>query len=890
MLLPLKPLFKKAYLAWDPSEKCLRYVKWSEALAATCACYGLSYYLSSSKIEPKLEREIQALATPTFGTFLSTLKLFKNEVVSTIPLSLGRFLAFGYDSRAYPKIGPSVEKLHSIFSLGKIDLNKLVTTDLLETLLGARNRGLGHGGVPQTEETLAVEEICKCLETTCSNQLKASMLAITDIRADELHPGKFMERGIRWDDDGEHPWEEQRSREELIPLKRLCFLHKGILVQAPPFLQIDQGSFWFLQKYRRGGKSLFTDFEGTQSKSDAYWDDHLRSFLEGRFERAGRTTVQISLTGVYHDLPEETEAYTKFIGREKDLESLALQLSPARRTHIVALGGVGGVGKTALARSFVESITKSPDSIRHFDYVVWVSAKTSILKEEIEPLVPGFADIEDVLDEIARVADSPELIYQRPFERKKEQILGLLADGRFLLAIDNFETVKRKPAFWDFLLEIPAPSKALVTSRETFSEGCITIQVLELGEKEALEVFQNECRNLDVSDSKMLLSQRNKEQLIQRTGGIPLALKHIAILLARGYGLSDALQKLSGKQGPIADFCFRETFKILDKIEKTTWIALGIFERPVAVGELVQITGLSETELLNSLNTLKTYTIVNRATDGEGFQEFSCLPLTLEFAKKEAENWLPASEMMHRYKQYRTVIARAGVEDSRSEAGRIIKESGAVHPRLVARELAKRAMTLYRSGDVLEAMELIKSAERVDPGEKSVWEVKAEIEMGEFEFDLARDSYIKLLTFSRYDLNALRQLAFIEKRLEHWDQAIEYGRRVTQLPGATKKDWHILGNMYYRNGRVEWEKGNRTKREAALLEAVECLKAAFYPNPSSYAEKKHNVVACDTLARTYKYLGRQQDAEETILKGLDWEPYSSMLLDLQLSLLDRQRH
>jgi hypothetical protein len=96
--------------------------------------------------------------------------------------------------------------------------------------------------------------------------------------------------------------------------------------------------------------------------------------------------------------------------------------------------------------------------------------------------------------------------------------------------------------------------------------------------------------------------------------------------------------------------------------------------------------------------------------------------------------------------------------------------------------------------------------------------------------------------------------------------------------------------MYYRNARVEWERGNRTKREAALLEAVECLRSAFYPNPSSYAEKKHNVVACDTLARTYKYLGRQQDAEEIILKGLEWEPYSSMLLELQLSLLDRQRH
>jgi hypothetical protein len=78
--------------------------------------------------------------------------------------------------------------------------------------------------------------------------------------------------------------------------------------------------------------------------------------------------------------------------------------------------------------------------------------------------------------------------------------------------------------------------------------------------------------------------------------------------------------------------------------------------------------------------------------------------------------------------------------------------------------------------------------------------------------------------------------------MEHWEQAIEYGRRVTQLPGATKKDSHILGSAYYRNARAEWEKGNKTKREAALLEAVECLRAAFYSNPASYAERKHNVI------------------------------------------------
>jgi tetratricopeptide (TPR) repeat protein len=890
MLLPLKPLFKAAYLAWDPSEKCLRFLKWAEALTAATACYALSHYLNSPRLEPRLEREIQALGLPTFGTYLSILQWFASAPSDSLQPDLSSFLSYNYDSKKHPTLTPSVKRLVSTFSLEMLDSERINSTGLLRILLGARNKGIGHGGIPQPEDMNAIQEICKVLDLIASDFLRAGMLGITEIRADENRPGYYLERGIRWDASGEHPWEEQRAAENLLQLRSLSFLDRRNPVPAPPFIQVDQGALWFLQKYRKGGKSPFTDFFGNQPKNNPYWDDALRSFLEGRYERAGKQSLQISSTGVYHNLPDESDAYTKFIGRVKELENLAFQLGPSRRTHILALGGVGGVGKTALSRAFVRSIAISKDSERDFDYVVWVSAKTTILKEEIEPLAPGFADVEDVLDEIARVAESPELIYQRPFEKKKEQILSLLSDGRFLLVIDNFETVKNKKAFWEFMLEIPAPSKVLVTSRETFTEGCLTVQVLELEEAEALEVFRYECSNLGLDASKIVVSVKDKEHLIHRTGGIPLALKHVAILMVRGNTLHEALNRLGAKEGPIADFCFRETFKVLDKFEKATWIGLGIFQRPVALGELVQVTALPEADLLKSLNSLKSFSIVNRSIDEAGEEEFSCLPLTLGFAKKEMENWPPAAEMLHRYKQYRAVISRAGIKDSGTEAGRIVRDSKAVHPKLVTRELSKRAMILYRSGDVQEAIELIEAAERLDPKERSLWEVKAEVEMGEFRYDAARDCYLKLLSFSPYDLNALRQLVFIEKRTEHWDQAIEHGRRITQLPGTTKKDWHILGSMYYRKGRLEWEKGNRSQREAALLDAVECLRAAFYPAPATYPEKKHNVIASDTLARTYKYLGKPDDAEETILKGLEWDPYNPMLLELQSSLLDRPWH
>jgi tetratricopeptide (TPR) repeat protein len=878
-------------LEWNASEKCTRFLKWAEALAAVSSCSALSGYLKASKLDRRVEKQGQALATPTFGTYLAVMQLFNENVYRGVPKDVVKFIRYRYDSRQYPDLGVAVETLKSSFSMTSNFPRDTTSLNLFEILVFVRNRGSGHGGLPGSTEAEAIQTVCRALESGFESTTSIKLLIVSETKTSADRAGEFVERGVIYEGETEHPWERQKASEDLLSVKQLhIFDDDGIPVPFPPVLQVDRHSLWFLQKYRRGGGSTFSDFQGVAPKNDSYWDQYLRTFFEERFERAGKGTIQLSFTGVYHNLPPESDSYTKFVGRETDLGNLASSLSPQRQTHIVALGGVGGVGKTALARSFVQSTSVAGDSDRNFDYVVWISAKTSVLKEEVETLDPGFEDIEDVLDEIARVADSPELIYFRPFESKKSLVWNLLSGGRFLLVIDNFETVKRKETFWRFLLDIPAPSKVLVTSRETFSEGCLTLQIVELTREEALEVFTNECRNLGIDSRAFLRSPKDTEELLNKTGGVPLALKHIAILLERGKSFTEALQRLGAKEGPIADFCFRETFKSLEQPEREVWAALGIFQRPVVVGELVQVSAIPIVDLLPILNTLRKYSIVNMVADEDGNDVFSCLPLTMGFARKEAEKWPPAAEILHRYKQYRALMSRAGISEKSSEVGRAIQSSGAVHPKLVARELARRAMSLYRAGEDVSALELIESAVKLDSSERGVWEVKAEIEMGEFQYETAMDSYLKVLTLAPYDINALRQLVYIAKRLEEWDLAIQYGRQVTQLPLAIKKDWHILGSMYYKKARVEKERGNQSKKEEALLEAIDCLKVAFYQTPSNYSEKKHNTFVCDTLARTFNHLRRFDEAEEVIVKGLEWDPYNQMLLEIQQTMFDRPRY
>jgi tetratricopeptide (TPR) repeat protein len=881
---PLKQLFNEAHLQHERLQKCIRYLKASEALASFWACNFVAHYMRSTKIDPKVEREIRALASPAFGTFVSILRLGKTRLPEVQAPEFRAYVGVVHVLTDKPSLNHALQLTRKLTDLPPLQ-KKAETIDLFETLMTLRNKGIGHGGVPSEETALAVEELGRTIDPNAAQIKFPKMLSVQETRTDPERRGDFIQLGYYFDGEEEHPWRTATKSEDLLPIKQLHFFDGGgHPIPATPFVQIDKGTHWFLQKYRRGGNSHFTDYRSETHKTDPYWDEYVARFLDERFERGGQVAVQVSTTGVYHDLPPEIDAYKAFVGRQNELEILHTRLRPERQIPIIAIGGLGGAGKTALGRSFVQSIADAREQDRSFDYLVWVSAKTTTLQESVESVTPGFEDIEDVLDEVARVAESLELIYQRPFEKKKSAILDLLSSARFLLVIDNFETVKKKDALWDFLTEVPAPSKVLVTSRETFSEGCWTLALKELTDSEALEVFSNECKWLEVDPAPIVNNDKNKTALLQSTGGVPLALKYVAILLDRGKMLSEALQGLDPSRGPIADFCFRGTFNALDKVEKTVWVAMGIFQRPVSQGELVQITELSELEVSRALQVLRKYTIINRDLGQDGHEVFWCLPLTLEFAKRQLDSWPGTSEMTHRYKQFRALVKKAGITDT---GVRTLKEAPVIHPRLLARELSRAALAKYRTGGHGEALELVENAVRLDPGEVSVWEAKAEIERGEYQYEAAFDAYKRVIELSPYNLPALREITLIAKNLELWTTAIEYGRRVTQLPGATKKDWHILGHMYYRKAQIEQQRGDPKKAEEAFLVAIDSFKSALINNSQTSADKKHNAMVCDTMARAYMRVRMFDEARDTVIEGLVEDPYNSMLLDLQMQLLGR---
>ena len=77
---------------------------------------------------------------------------------------------------------------------------------------------------------------------------------------------------------------------------------------------------------------------------------------------------------------------------------------------------------------------------------------------------PGTTNLSVVLDEIARTLDYPGFT-QFAHDEKRYEVEQLLRRQKVLLIIDNFETIT-DDALLDWLLRLPEPSKAIITTRE----------------------------------------------------------------------------------------------------------------------------------------------------------------------------------------------------------------------------------------------------------------------------------------------------------------------------------------------------------------------------------------------------------------------------------------
>jgi len=335
-------------------------------------------------------------------------------------------------------------------------------------------------------------------------------------------------------------------------------------------------------------------------------------------ERPSNSAENFLLTR--HNLPRRPF----FAGRQAELNTIAQSLHPSSRTFIVAIEGLGGVGKSALA---IEAAYQQLER-GEISTAIWVSAKDAILTTRgIETQEPGMRTLRDVFLNVDSVLGN-STIGNSPLSEQIQAAQNLLSKQTVLLIIDNAETLTlvEREQIIHFVRQSPVTVKAIITSRERIPEGhTIQLQGLQRPEAEELLAWNSVQRNLRISNEQT-------DEIIEVTGGVPLAMIWIQGQMSLlGQPADRILEQIKfDARLPILSYCFSSSWSILTRfgardaliatalhVDAATREAIGFVsnitdhnDRDRAIAELLQLSLLlhePETDRYNLLPLTRTF-------------------------------------------------------------------------------------------------------------------------------------------------------------------------------------------------------------------------------------------------------------------------------------------
>jgi LuxR family glucitol operon transcriptional activator len=267
---------------------------------------------------------------------------------------------------------------------------------------------------------------------------------------------------------------------------------------------------------------------------------------------------------VYENLPAPT--YSQFVMRAQAFAEALDGLQ--QRSAAVLIIGLGGNGKTSLAREVAaRCLRDGEEQAPHFDAVVWVSDKDR----------PGTTNLSIVLDEVARTLDYPGFT-QFAHDEKRREVEQLLRRQRVLLVVDNFETIT-DGALLTWLLRLPEPSKALITSREysrAFRSNTFVFNLRGMSDVEGSVFIDQRLRFLRIE--QLVNDSTQLEPLVATTGGNPKAIE-VALGLVKHdrRPLQQVVDDLHAARGNLFDDLFTRAWSLLDEAARCVLLSMTFF-------------------------------------------------------------------------------------------------------------------------------------------------------------------------------------------------------------------------------------------------------------------------------------------------------------------------
>ncbi len=332
-----------------------------------------------------------------------------------------------------------------------------------------------------------------------------------------------------------------------------------------------------------------------------------------------------------HNLPNPD--YLRFVGRERELDWLRQRLHPRDRAWLLFITGIGGVGKSALAlriaHEYRERYGELPPEER-FDAIIWASAKEQVLtpagREAAGP--PGLVSrtLADIYQAIAQALDREAITRAAP-EGQDREVQKALTAQRTLLILDNLDTMDE--AVRAFLRHLPAPTKAIVTSREWLDVAdVLRLYGMERGDALALMDVEAEAQGV-------ALSLEEKERLYGRTAGLPLPIRLSLARLGSGETFEQVMRWLGNATGDLPLYCVGGQVELARQRDPNAYrllLAGSLFDREAGASREVlgEVADLSVADRDDGLTLLWRLNLVNRGAD----DRFWMLPIVQEYVRE----------------------------------------------------------------------------------------------------------------------------------------------------------------------------------------------------------------------------------------------------------------
>lgn len=316
------------------------------------------------------------------------------------------------------------------------------------------------------------------------------------------------------------------------------------------------------------------------------------------------------------NLPAPT--YIRFVMRRAAYDAVIAGLRSDRPTTVVV--SLGGMGKTSLARAVAGALLDGREPEPRFATVVWVSDQDH----------PGATNLSAALDTIARVLDYPGLA-ALPHADKLREVEHLLRERPTLLVVDNAETITDR-ALLEWLGRLPAPSKALVTSRVALPAlGAHAVELRPMDDDERRELVGAWVEHSPLRRMPNAVAQLMP--LAEAAGGNPKATE-LALGLAQRRSLAEVLDGLGdARLDGLFDGLFAGAWTLLDAAARRVLLAIPLFPASASAEALAYIADLTPNALQRAADQLADLSLLDIGrTDLSSPLRYSVHPLVRAFA------------------------------------------------------------------------------------------------------------------------------------------------------------------------------------------------------------------------------------------------------------------